>query len=296
MDKNFWLATLKNLVHWLTASPCRWLLPVLTVFVAFPGIDLVVSGWFFFDGRFFLRHYEWFEFIRAVVPPLTLGGVLFAALLGIAAAVFHEPFLGIEPRRAIYLLLSLVTGPGLLTNSLFKEYWGRARPSALVNFGGDRIFTPAVVMSDQCTHNCSFVSGHAALAFWTVAFALLIQKPWRRFAITLALLYGILVGFVRVAQGSHFLSDVVFAAALSIGVVYSLHRLMLVPSTLSQKKFYFTSRLELPLLELSSRIPKKKTRPFSFRQLARFTKGVPNSQAVPCCYSKSGSQGDKRRA
>ncbi len=230
MNEIFLLALLRKWVYWLAASPCRWLCPVLAVFVAFPSIDLVVSGWFFVDGRFFLRHYSWFEFVRAAVPPLTLGCMLFAALLGIAAKVFREPFFGIEPRTAVYLLVSLAIGPGLLANSLLKEHWGRARPSALMTFGGDRAFTPALVMSDQCTHNCSFVSGHAALAFWTVAFALLIRQPWRRMAVAATLLYGFLVGFVRVAQGSHFLSDVVFAAALSVGVVYILHRLILLPS------------------------------------------------------------------
>ncbi len=239
---------MKSWGRWLAASPCRWLLPVLAALVAFPKIDLVVSGWFFADGRFFLRHYELFEFVRAAVPPLTLGGMLFAALLGIAAAIFRESFLGIRPRAATYLLLSLMIGPGLLANNLFKDHWGRARPFTIVAFGGDRVFTPALVMSDQCAHNCSFVSGHAALAFWTVAFALLVQPPpWRRrVAVAIALLYGFLVGFVRVAQGSHFLSDVVFAAALSIGVAYSLHRLLILPSHGNERAF--RSGLDPPLL------------------------------------------------
>ena len=224
-------------MYWLSASPCRWLLPVLAVFVVFPGIDLIVSGWFFLDNHFYLRHYRLFEFVRAAVPPLTFGGLLFTALLGVAAAIFHEPFLGIEPRTVFYLLVSLVAGPGLLVNGLFKEHWGRARPFDLVAFGGNKAFTPALVISDQCTHNCSFVSGHAALAFWTVAFALLFRKPWRCVAVAMALLYGFLVGLVRVAQGSHFLSDVVFAAALSVGVSYSLHRLMLVPSHEKDRAF-----------------------------------------------------------
>ncbi len=237
MDEIFWLASLRKLVCWLAESPCRWLFPVLALFVVFPSIDLVVSGWFFVDGRFFLRHYRWFEFVRSAVPPLTLGGAFVVIMLGITARVFREPFLGIVPRTAVYLLVSLVIGPGLLVNSLLKEHWGRARPSAIMNFGGEKAFTPALVMSDQCTHNCSFVSGHAALAFWTVAFALLIRQPWRRMAVAVTLLYGFLVGFVRIAQGSHFLSDIVFAAALSVGVVYSLHKLILLPSHGSDSAF-----------------------------------------------------------
>lgn len=216
---------------WLIRSPCHWLLPILTMLIIFPKIDLTVSGWFFFEGEFSLRHNVLCEFIRAAVPPLMFGVALFVALLGVAAAVFRESFLGIRPRVAIYLLLSLGIGPGLLANSLFKDNWGRARPSSLIFFGGDRLFTPALVLSDQCNHNCSFVSGHAALAFWTIAFALLVPLPWRRSAIIMSLLYGFTVGLARVIQGRHFLSDVIFAAVLTTSVTYILHRLIIYRSS-----------------------------------------------------------------
>ncbi|KAF0146328.1 MAG: superfamily protein, partial [Rhodospirillaceae bacterium] len=190
---------MKGWGHWLVASPCRWLLPGLVIF----------------------------EFIRTATPPLTLGIALFVALLGTAAAIFRQSFFGIHPRGAIYLLSSLAIGPGLLANPLFKDHWGRARPSTLIAFGGDRTFTPALVMADQCRSNCSFVSGHAALAFWMVAFALLVPPLWRRQVILVAVSYGFFVGFVRMAQGGHFLSDVVFAAVLTIGVSYGVHRLII---------------------------------------------------------------------
>ena len=204
---------------------CRWVMPVLVLLVAFPGIDLAVSGWFFADGRFFLRHHGVFEFIRAVTPPVTLGVALFVALLGLAGGVLRKTFFGLTVRRTLYLLAALGVGPGLLANSLFKDHWGRARPSTLALFGGDKTFTPALVLSDQCDTNCSFVCGHAALAFWGVAFALLAPPPWRRWAVAVAMGYGFFVGFVRVAQGAHFLSDVVFAAVLTLGVILVLRRL-----------------------------------------------------------------------
>jgi len=198
---------------------------VLGALVVFPGIDLTVSGWFFADGRFFLRHHGLFEFVRAATPPVTLGVALFVAMLGGAGAALRETFFGLSVRRTLYLLATLAVGPGLLANSLFKDHWGRARPSTLALFGGDKTFTPALVLSDQCGSNCSFVSGHAALAFWGVAFAMLAPVPWRRWAVAAAVGYGFFVGFVRVAQGAHFFSDVVFAAALVVGVVFVLRRL-----------------------------------------------------------------------
>jgi lipid A 4'-phosphatase len=56
----------------------------------------------------------------------------------------------------------------------------------------------------------SWPSGHAALGFYFAAFAPLLKK--RRAAATAAgVVLGALIGLGRMAQGRHFLSDVVFA-------------------------------------------------------------------------------------
>ncbi len=91
-------------------------------------------------------------------------------------------------------------------------------------FGGPHHFTPAPLPAAECPRNCSFVSGHAALGFSLVAFALLLPPgPRRRRGIGAALAFGGVVGLARIAQGAHFLSDVVFAGLLVFGTTALLN-------------------------------------------------------------------------
>jgi membrane-associated phospholipid phosphatase len=68
------------------------------------------------------------------------------------------------------------------------------------------------------------VSGHAALGFSLVAFPFLLPPGRsRRYGIAAALAFGALVGLGRMAQGAHFLSDVVYAGLLVYGTTALLH-------------------------------------------------------------------------
>ncbi|MGE4281157.1 MAG: phosphatase PAP2 family protein, partial [Magnetospirillum sp.] len=139
-------------------------------------------------------------------------------------------------RVTAYLLLSLALGPGLIVNLLLKENWGRPRPSTIRDFGGDNYFVPPLVLSNQCDGNCSFSSGHGALGFWPVAVALLVPPPWRGAALAAALAFGVMVGFVRIAQGGHFFSDVVFSAVVVVGVNLWLYRRLIASAEQSHGK------------------------------------------------------------
>ncbi|MCI0518458.1 MAG: phosphatase PAP2 family protein [Woeseiaceae bacterium] len=181
--------------------------------VAFPALDLAVSGAFHdpFDG-FWLKSHPLARFIYDLVPwvsrAIFAGLILF--LLG--GWVFYRRHAAFTRRRraALFLLLVALVGPLLLVNGVFKEHWGRARPSQVTEFGGAKQFTRAAVPADQCAKNCSFVSGHASVGFYFLALAFV--WPRRRVLwLGLGTAAGLLVGLVRIVQGGHFLSDVVFA-------------------------------------------------------------------------------------
>lgn len=174
-----------------------------------PGIDLWFSGLFFDPGDgFFLKNalpvrfsYALFRDLPYVVAPL---------LLWLLFASWHWGGAKERPvrRSLVYLLVVLLLGPGLLVHEGLKNHSGRARPAQVDAFGGDRHFTPAFVIADQCRKNCSFVSGHAAMGFFFLALAWVLRdRRW--------LLYGGLIGGLaglgRIMQGSHFLSDIVFS-------------------------------------------------------------------------------------
>ena len=101
--------------------------------------------------------------------------------------------------------------PGLLANVALKEHWHRPRPIDVVEFGGTAKFVPWWDPRGACNHNCSFIGGEAASAFWTIAAAALTPPPWRTAAYCAALLFGIGIGILRIAFGGHFFTDVFFA-------------------------------------------------------------------------------------
>ncbi|MDR0717023.1 MAG: phosphatase PAP2 family protein, partial [Azoarcus sp.] len=77
--------------------------------------------------------------------------------------------------------------------------------------GGNARFTPALQPTDQCGKNCSFVSGHASAGFFAVSLGFLGGASARRRWTLAGLALGGIAGLGRIAQGGHFLSDVVFA-------------------------------------------------------------------------------------
>jgi membrane-associated phospholipid phosphatase len=117
-------------------------------------------------------------------------------------------------RRTGVLLVSSATSAGLLQQVL-KSVVGRARP--LADLGKDT-FDP--FNSSRNFH--SFPSGHALLAF-TNAYAIgkQFKSPWVKAGIYTI---GAIPGISRVWDGQHWLSDMVFAFAISIATVESIDR------------------------------------------------------------------------
>jgi lipid A 4'-phosphatase len=197
----------------------------LTLFLLLPQIDLLASGLFYVPGRgFLLRDWGPVALVYRTIPWIAWGIVVVVA--GGAAWLFltGRPLWRLDRKALLFVAFSTALGPGLLANTVLKDYWGRARPAQITAFGGPRRFTPAPLPATQCARNCSFVSGHAALGFSLAAFAFLLPPgPSRRRGIAAALAFGGLVGLVRIAQGGHFLSDVVYAGLLVFGTTAVLY-------------------------------------------------------------------------
>jgi lipid A 4'-phosphatase len=195
------------------------------LFLFLPQIDLTASRLFYASGQgFALADWPPVVILYRVVPWITW--TIFT--LGVAAALWlflvGRPIWRLDRKAVIFLLATIALGPGFLANTILKDHWGRARPSQIEEFGGTRQFTPAPLPATECASNCSFVSGHAALGFSLVVFAFLLPPGGLRRRITvIALVIGAVVGVGRIAQGAHFLSDVVFAGLLVFGTTAVLH-------------------------------------------------------------------------
>ena len=196
--------------------------------VTLPQIDLAVSG-FFYDSEhgFYLRPLLIVRFFYSLV--WWVSAAVLVATLGYLIAswtIYRNRETVVRGRRtAVYLLLVMLIGPGLLVNAVFKDHWGRARPSQVTQFGGGQQFTPAAIPADQCPKNCSFVSGHASVGFYFLALAFVLPRR-RRLWLTLGTAFGLGIGLVRIVQGGHFFSDVVFAGIIVYLTALVLHARM----------------------------------------------------------------------
>jgi lipid A 4'-phosphatase len=186
------------------------------LFLLFPGIDLWASGLFYRPGEGFFLGASWpARAVYAAVPYLVDAVVVGVPAFYLVSALRRRPLARIDGPAAAFLLLSLAFGPGLVVNAAFKDHWGRARPAQVTEFGGTRQFTAAPLPADQCARNCSFPAGHPAVGFYLVSFAFLVREARRRrLAIGAAMAAGGLIGLVRLMQGGHFLSDVVFSGLI----------------------------------------------------------------------------------
>jgi lipid A 4'-phosphatase len=204
------------------------LMAVSFIFVGFPQIDITVSALFYKpEQNFLLRNTPLHLFVDSWIRP----SIKYLTVTLVVACVY-KLFLGKSPikRRfniVAFLFSSFLLGPVLLVNGLLKEFIGRARPKNIIEYGGTKIFSPAYFPADQCETNCSFVSGDAAVAFSTIAFALIFKGKLRFQLVAIALSFGVLVSIYRLGTGAHFLSDTVLSGLFCILIILILERMLL---------------------------------------------------------------------
>ena len=190
-----------------------------------PVLDLQVAAWFAGPGtEHHIIQWWWVELINLYVPGFFRGMVL-VALVGWIAASLRPAYRHWRLPLA-FVVLSGALGPGLLVNSGFKEHWARSRPYEVQNFGGVAQFTRAGVITDQCNNNCSFVSGHVACGFFFASLLLLSPRNRRLWAVT-GLGAAALVGFSRMADMAHWLSDVLWAGPITLLCSWVIWRALL---------------------------------------------------------------------
>ena len=198
------------------------------VFAIDPRLDLAVSALFFdpatksFGGGYLplmtraREAAEWLITALAAFAFVSLAGKL----------LWPRQRAPLRGRAAVFLLLSLALGPGILANAVLKDHWGRVRPIDVTEFGGTGRFTPWWDPRGACRANCSFIGGEPSGAFWTLAPAALTPPQWRPLAYAAAFAFGAGIGTLRIAAGGHFFTDVVFAGVFMFLVACTLHGLI----------------------------------------------------------------------
>ena len=198
------------------------------VFAIDPSLDLRISAVFYGPdaqaltglGSIALNALRIFNLALIIMVMGVTGGALIVRMSSSAAPML------VPPRAACLVLLVYLAGPALIANAIFKEHWSRPRPGHVTEFGGKHNFKPWWDPRGTCQQNCSFVSGEASSAFAALALAAIAPIGWRFRAVGAALLYGMLIGGIRILVGGHFASDVIFAGVFTALVVWAVHGLI----------------------------------------------------------------------
>jgi len=186
------------------------LLFIITIgIISFFGIDIKIQSllfnnisdpWSYGNFPLWILFYKYGQKIAVIIGVLSL--VIFLLSLFIKK---------MNPARnkALFLILVIIVAPGIIVQTL-KVTWGRPRPCEIINYGGTlefkTPFEPNFALAGNTNTGNSFPSGHAAVGFYTLALYFVFKKRW---ILVLTILYGTLMGFARMAQGAHFLSDIV---------------------------------------------------------------------------------------
>jgi len=220
-SRRWWLIDLAGVLI-LTAVAT---LPFLT-----PHADLALQRCFYTpDAPHAWAHetdFLWRLLYRFGPWPALLTGV--AALIVLTAGRWW-PALARRRVQALYLILTLALGPGLLVNVIFKDHWGRPRPREVQELGGA---WPYQTFPEHGVggRGKSFPCGHSSMGYYFVAFYFL----WRRrqsgraaAALAVTAVYGTLIGTARMAAGGHFASDVAWSAVMTVGAAYLVYYVIL---------------------------------------------------------------------
>lgn len=195
---------------------------LVAFFVAFPGMDERAAEFFYQPGEGFSQ--AWHPIVRAIYEavPYVGRGTVVVALLLIALKAATRRLKRIPYKPLLFAALLMLLGPGLVVHAVLKDGFNRPRPSQTVTFGGEEAYTPPFRFGG--TEGQSFVSGHAATGFYFAGLALLIRNRLRRrFCMAGGVALGIGIGFIRMVQGGHYLSDVLFAGVAVMWVAYGLY-------------------------------------------------------------------------
>lgn len=189
-----------------------FIVAVSAIFLLAPQIDIWFTGLFYDPATGFPA--TRMPLTRALrdLNTVVIVGILAALLVSILVKLaFPGRPSPIRPRVSLFILVTLIAGPVIVVNGIFKTFSGRPRPYTVDLFGGDLPFVPVWHFTRYCTSNCSFVAGEASSAFWALTIWLVAPPNIRRATAIPAIVYVVAISLNRIAFGGHFLSDVLLS-------------------------------------------------------------------------------------
>lgn len=213
---------------------------LITGFISVLGLDLKCASYFFDkqteswsqgDTKIWDWAYDYGPYPAILLSIFSLIALILSVLI---------PGLTSLRRYCIFILLTMTLGPGLLVNGIFKDRWGRPRPRQVEQFDGRwefrQVWEPGIPGRGK-----SFPSGHSSMGFFLIVIYFVYRRKNDALAysgILVSLIMGGFIGTARMAQGGHFLSDVIWAGGMTYGAaaVLSFYLLKIPDDEKTQKK------------------------------------------------------------
>ncbi len=181
----------------------------IMVFKLFPDIDIVFSSFFYANDAFVMKGTALY-LINKAVPLVALAPILIVPLYILWHNLYKKTKF-ISNSQCLYLLFVAVIGVVLFAHIVIKVYFARCRPYMIHTFGGYNNFSP-ILSIGECRKEASFISSHAACGFALYSGMFLPQfKKYKLHIFCLSTILGCVFGMLRIIEGSHFLSDVIFS-------------------------------------------------------------------------------------
>ncbi|MCP4746288.1 MAG: phosphatase PAP2 family protein [Desulfobacteraceae bacterium] len=155
----------------------------------------------------------------------TIPGLMLTLLtLGIFFGGFLKPELRNYQKGMLVVVLTTILGAGVLVNAILKPWCGRPRPREIIQYKGQWNYcapctgsTPGKGMSFPCGH-CSM-----GFVFVTLIYCRSNSKKIAYGGCAFGLVYGVLMGVARAAQGAHFATDTLWSLGVIVIVSLNLH-------------------------------------------------------------------------
>lgn len=184
---------------------------ILTPFT--PWLDMAIAT-YFYDSKQFVAN--------GITDNLFDYGVVPAQVAAVLAVFFYllsfvHSYWKMWRKACLVLILTMAVGEGFIVHGVLKDHWGRPRPKQVEQFGGMQEFRPYYKPNffNQPEPSKSFVCGHCGMGFFFLAFTVLGFRYHNQGLIWFGLVAGLGLGFImgisRMAQGGHFLTDVLWS-------------------------------------------------------------------------------------
>ena len=242
-SKNSPKSPLRKLAGWCISHPMAavgvYVCAVSLFFLMFPEVDFWASGLFYSEASgFWAQNEPFLRDVRHLGPFLVrVTAITCVAVLVLKLLVPGRPPL-MPLRQPLFLLTTLILGPGVLVNTILKDNWGRPRPRYVEEFGGDLPYQPVWKITDYCDRNCSFVSGEASAAIWLTSVVFLVPATWRKAVLIFVLPLCLILSVNRIAFGGHFFSDTLISWGVTLLLILFVYHLLYqrVPPLVSDRK------------------------------------------------------------